>query len=121
MDLDERRHGEVVILQPRVRRLEASNAQALTNELIDRISQGKNSLVLDLNDVDFMDSSALASLLSAVKSLGTKGRMALFGISSKVRKLFSITRLDNVVFILADSEEEAVRSVQGASGLNERL
>ena len=116
MDIRERQHGEVMVLTPQVSRLEASNAQGLKNALIDQITSGRYLLALDLSNVDFMDSSGLASLLSALKSLGPHGHLALFGISSKVRKLFSITRMDHGVFRIADTEDEAVDSLQSASG-----
>lgn len=119
MDMNEKHTETLVILQPQVHRVEASNAQILKNRLIDCISQGKNRIALDLGHVDFMDSSGLAALLSALKSLGENGKMALFGLSDKVRKLFSITRLDNGVFIITATEEEAVQALQNISGSND--
>lgn len=112
MDMSEKHTDTTIILQPQVHRVEASNAQSLKNKLIDCISQGKNRIALDLGQVDFMDSSGLAALLSALKSLGKNGGIALFGVSDKVRKLFSITRLDNGVFIITDTEDEAVQALE---------
>lgn len=116
MDIYERQHGEVMVLRPQVSRLEASNAPSLKNALIDQIFHGRYLLALDMSHVDFMDSSGLAALLSALKSLGPQGHLALFGVSSKVRKLFAITRMDHGVFRIADTEDEAVDSLQSASG-----
>lgn len=112
MDMYEKQRESLVILQPQVSRLDASTAQGLKNRLIDCISQGKTRIALDLGQVDFMDSSGLAALLSALKSMGRNGKMALFGVSDKVRKLFSITRLDNGVFIITDTEDKAVQALK---------
>lgn len=115
MNIHEQQKDTLVILQPQVTRVEASNAQNLKNRLIDCISRGKSRIALDLGYVDFMDSSGLAALLSALKSLGKNGKIALFGVSDKVRKLFSITRLDNGVFIITETEEEAVKALEQSS------
>jgi anti-sigma B factor antagonist len=112
MDVHEKQNGALVTLQPQVKRLDASNAQGLKNSLIEHISQGKTWIALDLGHVDFMDSAGLAALLSAVKSLGKNGKIALFGISDKVRKLFTITRLDNGVFTITRTEDEALQALQ---------
>lgn len=116
MNISEKQKDTLVILQPQVTRVEASNAQDLKNRLIDCISRGKSRIALDLGHVDFMDSSGLAALLSALKSLGKNGTIALFGLSDKVRKLFSITRLDNGVFIITGTEDEAVKALEQRFG-----
>lgn len=115
MNIHEKQKDTLVILQPQVTRVEASNTQDLKNRLIECISRGKSRIALDLRQVDFMDSSGLAALLSALKSLGKDGKIALFGVSDKVRKLFSITRLDNGVFIITDTEDEAVKALNNRS------
>lgn len=111
MDIHEKQKENSVILQPQAGRLDAANSQILKGRLIDLISQGKTRIALDLGQVDFMDSAGLAALLSALKSLGRNGKMALFGVSAKVRKLFTITRLDNGVFTITQTEDEAVQAL----------
>jgi len=111
MDIHEKQKETSVILQLQVGRLDAANSQILKGRLIDLISQGKTRIALDLGQVDFMDSAGLAALLSALKSLGRNGKMALFGVSAKVRKLFTITRLDNGVFTITQTEDEAVQAL----------
>jgi len=119
MDIQETQHNAVTILSPQVHRIEASNAQTFKNALIDVISRGSTKIVLDLHHVDFMDSSGLAALLAILKRLGQNGRIALFGVSANVRKLFAITRLDNGIFAIADTEEEAIQLLENASGAHE--
>jgi anti-sigma B factor antagonist len=111
MDIYEKQKENSVILQPQVGRLDAANSQILKGRLVDLISQGRTRIALDLGQVDFMDSAGLAALLSALKSLGRNGKMTLFGVSAKVRKLFTITRLDNGVFTITQTEDEAVQAL----------
>lgn len=113
--MDERMIGDVMVLQPKAERLDASNSGLLKTHFVDSVNDGQRSFVIDLSGVDFMDSTGLAALMSCLKSLGGKGQIVMASPSDKVRKLFTLTRLDQGVFQIFDTTDEAIASLNKGS------
>ncbi len=99
--------GEVMVLRPRERRLDAAMAPALRACLIETIDAGRRKIVLDLAAVDFIDSSGLGAIISALKHLGGDGELAVTNLAEPIRSLFSLTRMDRLFPIYATAEEAA--------------
>src|SRR6056297_2837630 len=104
-----KKFNNAVVVIPEQERIDASNAPQFKSELVDLIFEGYTNIALDFNYVDFMDSSGLSALLSCVKTLGGKGKFVLFSMNDKVRNLFRITKLDQRVFHIFDSQEQALK------------
>ena len=69
---------------------------------------GRNSLVLNLEKLDFMDSSGLQALLRLREKLRTrKQNIVLAGAKPQIKKLFRLTGFDKL-FPLAKDSTEAV-------------
>lgn len=65
-------------------------------------------LILDLGAVEFMDSSALGSLLTASRTIeGGAGTLRLANLTPPVRTLFELVRLHRVFEIMNDVNEAA--------------
>ena len=76
----------------------------------DAIKQKKEKVVINLKDVSYVDSSGLATLVEILKNLRAYGgKMKLTNLSSKVKGLFEITKLDKL-FDIVGEEDEAVAS-----------
>jgi len=114
MDFQNKVEQGVTVVNINGQRLDASAAQFFKSHMVDLIQQGGTLFVLNLEAVDFMDSSGLASLMSSMKTLGGRGEMAVCCLGEKVRKLFAITRLDRGVFRIFDTEAEAVSALSTA-------
>ena len=74
------------------------------------LAEGKKKIVLNLAEVNYIDSSGLGELVSAytaVKNAG--GELKLLNLTSKVRDLLVITKLVTV-FDVKDDEATAVSS-----------
>lgn len=68
-------------------------------------------VIVNLTDVEFMDSSGLGMLISLFKETNEKkGQIVYFGVHDYIHKLFALVKLDQV-FKIADSEEEAAQMV----------
>lgn len=66
------------------------------------IKDGAPNVVLDLEGVDFVDSSGLGALVALHKlALCSGGRLVVRAAPSRVRRLFSLTRLDEMLIIEA--------------------
>ena len=82
----------------------------LREEVHKLLADGQKKIVLNLADVNYIDSSGLGELVSAytaVKNAG--GELKLLNLTSKVRDLLVITKLVTV-FDVKDNEAAAVSS-----------
>lgn len=78
-------------------RLDAYTCPAVKADLNDLIAGGHSKIVIDLQDVPFMDSSGLSSLVSALRLVREKGgNLALSGVQEKVHVVLRLTMLDRV-------------------------
>jgi len=69
------------------------------------LSAGVKKIAVDMSQVDFIDSSFLGILVSAMKDADAKGiRIALFAIKPNVKAIFDLTRLDKLIPIVADRQ-----------------
>lgn len=65
-------------------------------------------LVIDLEQVSFIDSSGLGMLISFFKEINEKkGQLVYIGIRDYVQKLIELVQLSQV-FIIKETEEEAI-------------
>jgi len=69
-------------------------------------------LVVDLQKVQYIDSSGLATLVEILKKTRAQGgQLGLAGLSDKVRSLFEITKLDKL-FVITKSREDALSKIK---------
>ena len=81
----------------------------LKDTLVQLVDEGVQHLVLNLRDVDAMDSMGLGVLVSAMNRLRPRhGSVSLVSPSAAVRSVLEITRLSQIVQIFPSSQE-AVR------------
>jgi anti-sigma B factor antagonist len=106
------RNKDITIVRPLMKRLDASVALAFKEEVLKLIAAGDSTLVLDLEPVQFMDSSGLGAVVSVLKALGAKGRLAVCNANAALLSLFKLTRMDKV-FTITGSMEEAIQQVGG--------
>ena len=87
----------------------------LRDTVQDFLRQGNDQIILDLNDVDFIDSAGLGELVrshAAVRSRG--GQLKLVNPSASVWDLLKITKLDQV-FDIPPDEATALASFRKSS------
>ena len=88
-------------------RFDAHSINEFEKSVLNEINADHKHVIIDLADVEFMDSSALAALVRALKatvSLG--GSVILVNVSNAVRIILELTRLD-AVFVSAPTLDEA--------------
>ena len=93
--------------------LTAANAAAFQNAM--RREEPAETVILDLSEVPYIDSSGLGSLLTAYVTRQKSGRkMVLSGINPRVQKLFDVTRTGGL-FLIFSTPEEAIAALGGAA------
>jgi anti-sigma B factor antagonist len=94
-------------------RISLGEGSALLRKTIrDLLDDGNNKILLNLGDVNYIDSSGIGELVSgftAVRSRG--GELKLLHLTKKVHDLLQITKLFTVFDVYTD-EATAVRSFQ---------
>jgi len=82
----------------------------LRRTLRDLIEHGHRKIVLNLDDVDYIDSSGIGELVSGYTTVrGAEGELKLLHLTKRVHDLLQITRLFTVFDVRSD-EEDALRS-----------
>lgn len=70
------------------------------------ISKKTPKIVINLSKVTYVDSSGLATLVEILKNMRSYGgRMRLTNLSSKIKSLFEITKLEKLFEIMADETD----------------
>lgn len=110
MQFDVKKNGKATVLKLKERKLDASISPELKGEFLILCNPQTKSLVIDLSDVEFCDSSGLSALLIAERKMRENGGVVLLaGVQKKVLSLIKISRLDRS-FQIYDSVAQALRS-----------
>lgn len=103
-----RQEGQTVIATIRGE-VDLHNSTEMRTELLDiLVKTSARKLVLNLDQVPYMDSSAVAVLVELLQRLRkVGGKIMLTNLQPRVRGLLEIARL-NTIFVLAADEAEAL-------------
>jgi len=89
-------NSEVKIIQP-AGVLNNSLASQLCHDVEDMLNNGDRIILIDLENVSFIDSSGLGGLVNAFKSTRSAGgRFILCSVCKQARMLLEITGMDQV-------------------------
>jgi anti-sigma B factor antagonist len=112
LDLKVRRQGGHAVLEVGGE-IDVYTAPKLREKLIELVNEGSYHLVVDLEKVDFLDSTGLGVLVGGLKRVRNHdGSLALVCTQDKILKIFRITGLTKV-FPIHDSVEEAIAGSGG--------
>ena len=102
--------GGVTIVDISGRIVLGEESATLRDLISNLLSQGRRKILLNLRDVDYIDSSGLGNLVSAcVKLRMYDGEVKLLNLPKRVQDVMQITKL-YTVFEIMDDEAVAVRS-----------
>jgi anti-sigma B factor antagonist len=76
--------------------------------------EGAPTMILDFSGVPYLDSSGLGCLVSAYTSFAKAGRrVALTGVNQRVRKVFEITKVEQL-FLMFPTLADAIEALTNA-------
>jgi len=88
--------------------LTSHNSSDLKSEVAILVAEGYNSILLNLTEVEFMDSSGLGALLNVDRTAKEQnGFLVIFGLNQNNNNLIRIAKLDKVLLI-AQTQKEAI-------------
>lgn len=100
--IEQTHDGDIAVLRPTVRQLTASVAPQLHEAMDQLVRSGRCHVILNLEDVDFVDSTALGVIVSCLKLVTGKGALMLCGARNTVRAKLEVTRMDRVLRTFPD-------------------
>ena len=114
MEITVRENGNICIINLEGR-LDLASGTALKDRVKEMFDKNINSIHLNLENVEFINSSGLGALVSLMKEARIrKGRLTLSNLASYVQEIFEITQLSHI-FELFTTEEEALNSYDSVS------
>jgi len=107
MRLENKKAGDILIVRPLERSLDTDSAALFRERMAAFIVDGNDRIVLNMTEIDFLDSTGLGAIVSSLKRLDGNGSLVLCGLSDMVRKVFEITRMDKI-FKIVPTEDAAI-------------
>jgi len=102
------KNDNYIIIDPLETSLNASNSATFKNNILKMLDGSEDKIIIDLSNVDFIDSSGLGALISVLKSKTEKQELILCHLSKSVEKLFTLTRMDQA-FKIEKNRDSAIK------------
>jgi anti-sigma B factor antagonist len=110
MKIDTRTVGDVQILDCSGKITLGEGTMAIRNKVREVLKEGGKKIILNLSDVNYIDSSGIGELVSTFTTVtNAGGQLKLLNLTKKIQELLAITKL-LTVFSVYQSEQEAVAS-----------
>ena len=102
--------GDALVVTVDDRRIDAAVAVRFKDKMLELTEHPANRVILDLGNVEFLDSSGLGAVVGSMKQLGRQRKLDLAALTPTVEKVFRITRMDRVfqIFPTTDAALEGV-------------
>ena len=112
MDLRSRSEENLQVVSVLDDRIDAAVAIEFKDAMRASTEGGSETVVLDLSQVQFIDSSGLGAIVASMKYMGSSRKLARAGLTPTVEKVFKLTRMDSVfsVFPTLDGALTELRS-----------
>jgi anti-sigma B factor antagonist len=105
------KRGGVLVVLVEDSRLDGANSEVFKERLLQFVDEGYDKFVLNLSNVEFIDSKGIGVLVSVHKKLMGSGKCCLCNLKINVRKTFSISRIDRLLLIYP-TEDQALAALE---------
>lgn len=106
MELELKILDACLLIKPLDKSIETFNSRVFKTQISDLIGENQKFIILDFSQIDFIDSNGLGSLVSILKLLTSlQGRIVICAAKDSVKRVFNLTRLDQVIPLLPSLEE----------------
>ncbi len=110
MKIEKRAIGDVHILDCSGKITLGEGTMAVRNTVMDVLKDGHKKMILNLADVNYIDSSGIGELVRTYITVSSSGgQLKLLNLTKKIQELLQITKL-LTVFQVYDSESAALAS-----------
>jgi len=110
MEIHTRRVGDVHVLDISGKIILGEATKTIRYTISDLLVNGGKKIILNLTDVNYIDSSGIGELVRTYTTVTNEGKqLKLLNLTEKIRELLTITKL-LTVFQVYESEQDAVAS-----------
>jgi len=110
MQIEERKVGEVTILDLKGKITLGEGDEALKDKINSLVHQNNKRILLNLEGVPYIDSAGLGEVVRTYTTVSRQGgQLKLVNLTKRITDLLSITKL-LTVFETFDTEQEALKS-----------
>ena len=110
MKIDIRTVSDVKVLDCRGRITLGEGTMVVRNTVRDLLNDGNKKIILNLGEVNYIDSSGIGELVSTYTTVtGNGGQLKLLNLTKKIQELLAITKL-LTVFQVFDDEAKSIAS-----------
>lgn len=102
MELSTKQSDGTVIVTIAQNRIDSAAAVEFKDAVKAAAQDANDRVLMDLGQVDFIDSSGLGAIIAVMKTLPTGVRLDLTSLRPPVEKVFKLTRMDSVFRIYPD-------------------
>ena len=114
MQIEERSAGDITVLDLKGKMTLGEGDELLRDKINSLILQGRLKVVLNLEEVPYIDSAGLGEIVRTYTTISRQGgSLKLLNLTKRITDLLSITKL-LTVFETYDNEADAVRSFSAA-------
>lgn len=87
-------------------------AKRFKTKLMRYVNKGSRNIVLDLGEIDFIDSSGIGAILSIYKKIEQKsGELVIINLSPPLKRIFELSGVLNIINLYS-SRDEALKKLQ---------
>ena len=102
LDIRTSRHESACVIEL-AGEVDMRSAPALRDELLEVVAEAPRKLILDLSEVPYIDSSGVGTIVELKRRVEKSGaKIVLVGLQPRVRSVFEITRLGDLLTVEAD-------------------
>lgn len=111
--VSERREGALIIKASG--RLDSAYAERFQEQINEAITPEDQTVVIDMEDIEFMNSAGLRIALLTAKKLAQDGRnFAVCAMPERVHTIFQISGFDQIIEVY-ESAQDAIDSFRGSN------
>lgn len=111
MSFNTKIENNIAVITISASRLDAAIAPGLKDTVAGVLSRGAEKVIVDLEKVEFMDSSGLGAVIGSFKLTGQGGEFVLCNLQESVQEIFKLTHMDKVFNIFESLDEGYQRLV----------
>lgn len=105
-------HPSATIIRVNATRIDAPVALQFKEDMRRLTARLEGRIILDLEQVEFIDSSGLGAVVASMKQLRPGQKLELAALRPIVEKVFRLTRMDTI-FKIHDTADQGVVTDQG--------
>ena len=102
--LDVTKENRFTVIKPTMANLDSHVAADFKSAFSKQLDNDPDFVLLDLSNVNFMDSSGLAAIVFCFQMVDIKDKLSICGVNDRVMKLFTLTQMGKVLHIFPTKE-----------------